>query len=235
MPKTQPSVVQYQQTPLAQVICQVSFPTTLQISSQAPAGFQHRVRAQFPLYSLSVNQKAYNFFAKDRLSHIALDAQSLSLMTSQYDGWQTIRDQFTVPVTALRQEFAPPFFVRVGLRYSNVIRRSSLGLEDCEWSELLQSKAINVGAWEDVSKKVQGSRSEVVMELGDPSQRLRVIHGEVNVRGEAQEKAYLLDHDFFSEQEMSMDEAFQRLDAFHTRASELFRWWISDILHKAML
>ncbi len=235
MPKTQLSVMQYQKTPLAQVICQVSFPTTLQISSQSPAGFQSRVRAQFPLFSLSANQKAYNFFAKDRLSHITLDPQSLTLVTGNYDGWKSIRDQFTVPIKAVCQEFAPPFFLRVGLRYSNVIRRSSLGLEGREWHELLKSKAANVGAWDEVSQNMQGSRTEVVMALDDPSQRLRVIHGVVNVQGEANEKAYLLDHDFFSEKEMSMDEVYTNLDAFHARASDLFRWWISDVLHKAML
>ncbi|MGB0909956.1 MAG: TIGR04255 family protein [Nitrospirales bacterium] len=235
MPKTQSSVLQYQKTPLAQVVCQLSFPTTLQISSQPPTGFQTRVRPQFPLFSLSANQKAYNFFAKDRLSHITLDSQSLSFVTPSYEGWQVLRDRLTVPVKAVCQEFAPPFFVRVGLRFSNVIRRSSLGLEDREWGELLQSKAANVGAWDEVSQNVHGSRTEVVMTLDDPSQRLRVIHGVVNVKGVENEKAYLLDHDFFAEKDMSMDDAFQCLDDFHDRAGQLFRWWISDTLHTAML
>ena len=229
MPQTQLDVVHSEQTPLAQVMCQVSFPTILQISSQLPVGFQRHIYAQFPLVSLTANQKAYNFFTKDRLSHLTLAPQSLRLITSRYDGWESVREQFRVPVNALCQEYDFPFFVRVGLRFSHVIRRACLGLEGHEWNELLKSRVVSVGGWDEVSQDMQGSRTEVVQALDDPSQGLRVIHGVVNVDGEADEQAYLLDHDFFSQKEMSMSEAFANLDTFHVHVSDLLQGWTSKI------
>ena len=73
------------------------------------------------------------------------------------------------------------------------------------------------------------------MALDDPSQRLRVVHGVVNVNGETDEQAYLLDHDFFSEKEMSRDEVFANLDTFHARVSDLMQGWTSKILQPVKL
>ncbi len=235
MPQTQPVVVHSKQTPLAQVLCQVSFPNILKNSLQLAAKFQSHIHTQFPYASLTANQKSSNYFAKDRLSHLTLAPQSLSLVTSRYGGWESVRDQFWVPVNALVQEYDLPFIVRVRLRFSHVIRRARLGLGNHEWNELLKSKAANAGGWDEVSQNMHGSRTEVVMALDDPSQRLRVIHGVVNVNGETDEQAYLLDHDFFSEKEMSIEEVFANLDTFHVEASVLLQGWTSKIIPSGKL
>ena len=50
MPFPESKRVVYQQNPLVEVICQIRFPTILQIGSEEPTAFQNSVRAEYPLY-----------------------------------------------------------------------------------------------------------------------------------------------------------------------------------------
>lgn len=62
--------------------------------------------------------------------------------------------------------YTPEFFTRVRLTYSNVINRAELGLEGVEWPELLQPY-IACELASDMSERIQGVRSDVVVILDD--------------------------------------------------------------------
>src|SRR4051794_11236983 len=42
--------VRFAQNPLAEVICQLRFPTVLAIASESPTAFQERIRGAYPIY-----------------------------------------------------------------------------------------------------------------------------------------------------------------------------------------
>ncbi len=91
MPITEAQPVVYRKSPLVQVSCHLTFPTTLKISSQPPVGFQDKVRLEFPLFGVNQNTRAYNFLSEDQTWQLTLEQGSLTLVTTRYEGW----DQFT--------------------------------------------------------------------------------------------------------------------------------------------
>ena len=48
------------------------------------------------------------------------------------------------------------------------------------------------------------------------------------------EKCYMIDSDFFNNNKLTIDEARDKLDYFHIRASRLIQWCITETIHKAM-
>jgi uncharacterized protein (TIGR04255 family) len=50
MPFPESQRVIYRKNPLGEVICQLKFPTILQIKAEVPSKFQERIRSDFPLY-----------------------------------------------------------------------------------------------------------------------------------------------------------------------------------------
>ena len=230
--KDQPVV--YRKSPLIQVTCQLMFPTTLKIPSQLPVGFQDKVRLEFPLFAVNQNTRAYNFLSEDRTWQLTLEQGSLALVTTRYAGWDQFTRKLQVSVKALCEEFTPNSFLRMGLRYRNAIRRSGLGLDAVEWSQLLKAQLVGTSVWNEVGTEIREYKGEIVVRLNGNNHQVRILHGLVNVTGPTTEVGYLIDHDFFAEGNTAISEAFSTLDSFQREADRLFRWWISDMLHQAM-
>src|SRR5438445_3102968 len=155
----------YKKNPLDEVICQLKFPPVLRIDSELPAKFQESVRQDYPLFQdaspvipnflgralpaevgklmnleipFPVAGKVYHFISADEKWKVGLAKEFIALSTGSYVRWEEFRARMAYAISSLLKEYSPSFFVRIGLRYRDVVRRSVLGLGEIRWSELLK-------------------------------------------------------------------------------------------------
>jgi uncharacterized protein (TIGR04255 family) len=245
----------YRQNPLVEVICQLKFPPLLKIESEPPAAFQERIRKEYPMMvegspdqpilppaiAKALGQavpgffqgRTYSFQSEDALWKVVITREFLALSTTRYSRWEEFRSKLQIAVDALVASYEPSFFVRVGLRYRDVIRKSMSGLERLEWSKLLQSHILGELSHPKLSKAVQHSAHDVLISLGNSAGQVRVLHGLIK-EGQTQDFSYSIDSDFFYEGRTELKDAFRYLDSFNREAGKLFRWCITPLLHKRL-
>ncbi|MBA7692373.1 hypothetical protein ES703_100940 [subsurface metagenome] len=66
----------------------------------------------------------------------------------------------------------------------------------------------------------------------DPSE-VRVVTSIVR-SPDSEETCFMIDSDYYDLKKIKTDELLTRLDFFHSKAYRLFRWCITEKLHKAM-
>lgn len=257
MPFSNTPRVIYQKNPLERVICQLRFPPILIIDAKPPAEFQEEIRADYPQYdetkegpdippeflehippnfaeTIFKSIKKHEFRSADGVWIVTLTNSFLALTCQRYTTWENFKEHLEKPLTALLNCYKPSDFTRIGLRYQNVIRRARLNLSDTEWAELLNSYVAAEFASDIASSIQQAGRNLIVNLEGLPGQ-VRIQHGLIqNLEDENGGRCYLIDNDFFTEQQMEANDARNILDSFNARSGRLFRWCISKRLHEAM-
>jgi uncharacterized protein (TIGR04255 family) len=248
----------YQKNLLDQVICQLRFPPILKIDMQAPFEFQDIIRQSYPLYATAkegqpdlspetmvqlppgmraisaVDKMNYRFFSEDQLWTVNLASQFIALTTRAYQSWQPYRDRIDLPLRALTEIYRPSFLSRVGLRYINVIRRSSLGLVGVPWSELIQPQIAGILASSDVAvEAVQKELCNHELRLGSGQTLLRLVHG-LGSDNQTGEQVYMLDFDFFSDDRLEFADVLIKLDEFNHHARRFFHWCVTEKLLEAL-
>jgi uncharacterized protein (TIGR04255 family) len=249
-----PRVV-YRLNPLDEVICQLRFTPVLKIDTEPPSQFQEGVRADYPFYESKpvqalpnlpselvrimgstlpfAGQKVHEFSSRDRNWSLRLTRDYLSLTCPRYDRWESFRERLAVPVATLLRAYEPAFFMRVGLRYRDVIRRSQLNLANVAWAELLQPWITGVLGVREIMNEVEVVQSTSILNLGEAIGRLQVTYG-LAVDAAVNENVFLIDADFFTEQQTEPANAIERLNTLNRQGGLFFRWCITDRLHEAM-
>ena len=244
----------YEKNTLSEVICQLRFPTILRIESESPADFQERVRGEYPLFrekhgpdlppdvpaemakvfaATLPAAKAYNFLSADEVWTVSLTKDFLALTTNRYERWEDFKARLESPREALVDFYKPAFFSRIGLRYINVIRRSTLGFDnDTSWSDLLKDWVLGELARSELIGRVEHVAREAVVELEQES-KVRIRHG-LAKDGETGELVFAIDADYFTEQRTEVGDAIATLDRFNRESGHLFRWYATERLHRAM-
>jgi uncharacterized protein (TIGR04255 family) len=247
----------YEKNPIEEVICQLRFPTILKIDAEPPAAFQESVRAAYPFYvhrpplnlptglpaelastiaaqlPWGTGASAHEFTSKDEKWILALTRDFLALTCRQYDRWENFKDHLCESLHALTNLYAPAFFTRIGLRYRDLIRRSSSDLQNVTWSELLQDRIAGVLSSPQVSDDVERSAQQFQIRLPEDRGRLLANHGTV-FDDSTKELCYVIDADFFQDKQTEPPDALECLDFLHHDARLFFRWCIKDRLHVAM-
>ena len=234
MPNPTVPTVTYQNHPLIDVTCQITFPQNLKISAAPPVGFQEKVKATFPMFSLTQDKSAYTFVSTNQRWQLVLRKGALVLVARQYDGWKNFQQHLKVSIDGLQQAYPPPFLQRVGLRFRNIIRKSVLGVTDKEWNALLQEKWMGDLAWEGTAGDMKATHSEVLMGLNGGKDLVCIRHGLVPIAQPTQEMGYLIDHDFFVDEQLKMADLPNKLTSYHQAAQRFFKLWITETLHQAM-
>ena len=158
----------YEKTLAHEVICQLRFPTILSINNVEPADFQERIREDFPQYARKqdvlppqiVNGKPepqppvtnYHFLSQDGRWKLNLTKDFIALSTLSYPGWEEFARMLDKPLAAFIQLYKPAYFQRVGLRYLNIVSRTTLDLEDVSWRELFTPAYLGPMAEADLSE-----------------------------------------------------------------------------------
>lgn len=253
---TAPRVL-YRSNPLEEVICQLRFPTILRIDSEAPAAFQEKLRLEYPFYEskgaarvpLSMppeveqllasgisfgGQKAHEFTSRDQNWTINLTRDYIAITCRKYERWEYFRDRLQFGVEALREVYAPSFYTRLGLRYRDIIRRSTVGVNvKTPWTELLQPWIIGPLSSADIVADVEAVQTSSVILIPEVNGAVRIQHGLAIVEA-SKEQVFLIDADFFIDQQTETDDAFAKLSALNLQGRLFFRWCITDDLHEAM-
>lgn len=251
----------YEDSPLIEVIAQLRFPTILKIASQQPVDFQDSIRFEYPIFETSRNlpipvelsnlltqlssnftsdltsiDLTYQFKSEDLSCQISLDKNSITLATTKYERYENFIDKFKRAVELFEKIYNPSFYSRTGLRYRDLIIRSKLNIKDKEWHELIPQHIASELYTPEVADSIQNfvKNLQLKTELG----QVNFNHGLVNVRDTERgidETAYLLDTDFFTEDKVERSEnAWKILDNYNHTARNLFRWGITEELHRAM-
>ncbi len=246
----------YKKAALDNVICQLRFPPVLRIGSEPPVKFQDSIRKQFPHYEERVRSlkaqlppeiasvlpavpgegapRAHDFLSGDRTWQVSLTRDFLALTTSAYTQWEDFKQQLDAPMAALQECYEPSFYVRIGLRYRDVVVRSKLGLRERPWSTLLRPHiAGELAESARIQDEVVEAKRELLIRLQkDTDVKLR--HGLALIEG-TDEHCYVIDADYFTNTQTETRNATQVLNELNSYAGRLFRWCITDELHNAMV
>jgi uncharacterized protein (TIGR04255 family) len=247
----------YGNAPLVQVIAQVRFPTLLKIESEPPAHYQEEIRATFPILERPVSALtlggiaqqlpqeisrllgpaastvSYQFITEDRRYSLTLTPDSLALSTSGYERWELFSEKLVLALRALLQVYQPSFYSRVGLRYTNAIDRTLLGLADKPWSELIRSELLGEAALTDFESNLQELTRLVRVKLPDGRSSMQVQHGLGMVAGH-DTRCYVLDFDYFTEEKCDAATTQTTLDGYNALSGRAFQWSITKKLHTAL-
>ncbi len=258
MPFPEVSRVLYKKNPLDHVICQLRFPPILRIDAEVPAAFQEIIRTDFSNFEeqseVRIEQPAaiegqiskeilrqavqsvsknYEFSSEDGSWKVHLTRAFIALTSNSYQQWEQFEEKLSIPFNALVEIYSPLHFSRVGLRYVDIIRRSVLGLSEVPWGELLTPPIAGLLSSADLQSNVRNFDSRYDLQLEDGQSIVRLITKLVEMRDDG-ESAYVIDSDFFKSGRTEINDATQLLSYYHTRASRLIQWCITERLHNAM-
>lgn len=256
MPFPESQRVVYKNNPLAEVICQLRFPTILEIGSEDPAGFQKRIRSRYPLYArdepgarmpreiseivaqlrlpIGTERTTHKFLTEDSNRFVSLANDFIAVTEKQYSRWEHFRDEIGVAQAALEQVYQPSFYSRVGLRYQDIIDKTKLGLGSEPWESLVSPSIIGVLGAPEVGGRVQEIRTEARIALDEVAGGFVTLrHGLVESSPNGGQ-AYRIDADFFTQERSDAEHVLGILDTFNRLAGNLFRWAISARLRDAL-
>ena len=249
----------YRKNPIQQVICQVRFPTILEISAKPPATFQNLVRQNYPLFEegrpnpmgaikgvpdeiakllesftpTNLAPPEYKFSTTDKDKTIVLNQDFLAFTSSKYDRWENFLAGFQVAEAVFKETYGPAFYSRVGLRYVDVVDRGELGLDACTWGKLFNPEFAGLLGTKSIGEAVEETRSQVLIRLGEGSGFVRIQHGFVQ-RASDGHIVYSIDADFYTSDRTEIDNVGHTLNIFNGCAGDFFRWAISDKLRDAL-
>ena len=253
----------YKNNVLAQVICQLRFPTILRIDTEVPSAFQETIRHKFPMYQesregpnlelpASISQLVprdlledfpmrgnlrFQFLSNDRSWTVSLTRDFVALVTTDYTCWEDFRDNMRLIMQALIEVYAPAFITRIGLRYQNVIDRTELNVGETHWKDLIAGYVLGPLAEDPIADAISDFRSTVSFALNDEQSFVRLEHGFFREgSGDVSNNRYLLDNDLFAQQETqaNVENLAEKLNYFNAANRGLFNWCITDQLRNAM-
>ena len=243
----------YEKAPLHEVICQLRFPTILSINSKEPADFQELIRKDYPKYArrqemspaMKNNPEAtpinnYHFFSEDGLWKLNLTQNFIALSTLRYSNWEEFSRYLDTALAAFTRTYEPAHFLRVGLRYLNIVSRKNLGVEETAWADLITPTYLGVLTNEDVQEdNIIQNNCNLQLKLDSTCQaHIRSGLGLLknNTPGAAQdsEKKLILDFDLSMGGTTSPALAAPALETLHGHATRLFEGAVTDRLRDAM-
>ena len=252
---------QYRKAPAHEVICQLRFPTILSINTVEPADFQEAIRAEFPKYARRqdttppkitlVNGSApkveqqppvinYHFLSADNQWKLNLTKDFIALSTLHYTGCEEFARHLDNPLAALTQLYKPAYFQRVGLRYVNIFSRSSLGIEDAKWAELISPAYVGPLCQPDaMEENFLNCASDLLLQL-DSSCRAKIHAGPGRLKNTAQgapqdpEVKFIFDMDLSMGGDVPCTLSAAGLETLHGHATRIFEGAVTDRLRTAM-
>jgi len=237
----------YNKSSLREVICQFRFPTILRIRASDPVEFQEEIRARFPRYQLKQDPiavgmpeqikqvllpsipKIHIFSDENETTQVSLTEDFLALSTNNYIRFENFKKNIDLALNALKKVYQPNFYIRVGLRYIDIINREKLNITEVKWSELLKECfAGELGA--ELTEGISETATNTLYKFEWGS--LRCQHGLRNFDNEG--SCYYIDNDLFKEGKIQFQEIPELLGKFNEYERKFLRSCISDRLHNAM-
>lgn len=135
---------------------------------------------------------------------------------------------------ALNKIYAPSFFLRIGLRYINIIDREKIGLANVPWSKLLRPELIGELALAGFEENASEVKRTIRVRLPDDHNcGIFLQHGFAKRKSNS-EIVYRIDFDYYRDGKAEVGDVKSTLDKFNGMAGRAFRWCITDILHRQL-
>ena len=230
----------------------------MKVETSVPADFQEKIRHAYPRFQerpalagtqvpaefvgvipaemqqlLTQGGRHFDFSSSKGEKTVTLNKEFLSLTTTEYVGWEEFVEDFRGPLDALILTYKPDSFIRIGLRYQNIILPSEIDQRGASWSELINPQVAGILADEHVGEFVDDCRQIATIRLKGEAGFVRIQHG-VGTEENRKEKVYFIDSDFYIDQPQEVGNALDILGQFNRQAGYLFRWAIDRRLHEAM-
>ena len=242
--------VKYEKNPLVEVIFQLRFPTILSINKIQPADYQERVRTRYPFFQDNTEQqneviigpngpqqiktsqnKNYSFISANNKYKINLTSTFIAVSTLSYTQWEDFIKEIEYAIVPFEEIYKPSFYIRVGLRYVDVISRSKLGLNDKKWSELIQPQVLGI-VTDEIEDGVNSYLMETDFKCKDGTNAKH--HFElVNTEG-SNEVSFLIDSDYFSIGTIKIDDVKNISEKLHINSGNFLAKTIKSELEVAM-
>jgi uncharacterized protein (TIGR04255 family) len=182
---------------------------------------------------MGASTKTFDFASDDNSWQVALSRGMLALSTTKYAKWEEFRERFSQALDALEEIYHPAFYLRVGLRYRNLIRRSNIGQKDTPWNDLLQPQIAGELVFPEIAKQTSVAKREIAIMLGSMGEKVVAKHG-LNKPEDTEELCYVIDADFSRSERTEVADARGKLNDFNKLAGRFFRWCIKDRLHESL-
>ncbi|MBR3022686.1 MAG: TIGR04255 family protein [Bacteroidaceae bacterium] len=239
--------VKYNKNPLDEVIYQLRFPTILSINAAEPVEFQEKIRKEFPFYQKRINTNEidvngvkqtlgkeinYEFVSHDRGTKINLTSSFFAVSSIKYDRWEFFRNTIEEVRKAFEEVYQPQFYIRVGLRYQDVIDRQVLNLENKGWIDLIQPHILGT-----INEKNQNSLKQWIVNCEFSDEETKVQTRQVfqlSQKVGTNNLVIVFDCDYFLVDTIQKDKVLEISNQLHDKSSTFIRNAITSTLHEAM-
>lgn len=245
----------FENNPLEEVICQLKFPTILEITTEKPAKFQNEIRIDYPLYAIDQTEFppeleqlvsklpiprpsegiTYRFMSEDEKKQVSLSPEFVAFKDNEYHTWARFSKEILRAKDAVEKIYRPAFYTRIGLRYTDVIDRTKLGIENEPWETLLKPSVLGIlGAPDNVGTHVQQIKTEASIRIEEVLGGQATIRHGTGKRADNNADVYIIDIDFFTMERSNGKDVPEILEKFNRLGGNFFRWAISDRLRDAL-
>jgi uncharacterized protein (TIGR04255 family) len=213
-------------------VCELRFPTLLELESKPPLKLQSQLRKKYPFYekqeqlntsNLEGVPGRYRYLFRSKKSDwtITVHAGAVSLETNKYTEFEEFFGRLTELLGLAAPLIDSDFFTRVGLRYTNKIPIDDGELKGWINDELLSN--LNSVPYGVVSKYFSEVRGYV--ENGAYTFR------QVLSQREGQVDAYVLDYDYWKEN-VEVKDALDLVKIFNKTNFSFFSWCLGPKAQK---
>jgi uncharacterized protein (TIGR04255 family) len=231
-----PNVDKYSRSYVTQAICELKFPTMLELGGAFPPGdFAKALRKSYPTLEAGQEVKvnlgertsevrhAHIFRAAKRDWAASLKHSSVGLEGSSYTGYADFRRRISQLMDAALPVVDTDAWTRVGLRYVNTVHCDGDPVHG--WiNPALVAPILSEGF-----RKI--SNYAGLMQLGSDERGTTLRHqlqfGELNEDGDISSIKYILDIDAYVVS-VPVEDTLATLDALHEQSFDLFDWCIGD-------
>lgn len=218
------SSVRYKRNFIDIAVCELRFPTLLELESKPPLKLQAQLRKKYPGYEKQEQvdknnlervpgRCRYLFQSRKKDWTITIHSEAISLETRKYTEFGEFIDRITKLLEVSRPLIDTDFFTRVGLRYINKIPIEDGNLD--KWINDDLSSPIISGPYGTITKYVSEMRGHI--ECGEYMFRQAATQKEGEIH------AYVLDFDY-SKEDVEIEETTNLLRAFNKKNFSFFSW-----------
>ena len=234
--------VRYKTNFIKTAVCELRFPTLLELENTPPIKIQTALRKFYPFYSAGqdvsiglvgtpVSGKSYFFESKKKDWTITLKPSSLSLETNKYTDFDDFYDHLTSMLEAVGDFLDTDFFTRVGLRYINHVPLPGNNMDRKDIA-----KWINPVLVAPLSGGELGTLTMFHCEVGGHIEdgKYTFRHGFAPpVNQDKDSLSYLLDYDYYKEG-VEYDDVYTIIKQFNSQNFNIFKWSLGEESKKAL-
>lgn len=244
--------VRYRKNFIKTAVCELRFPTLLELESRPPIQFQRKIRKHYPFYEPQTvelmagdetsREHRYLFRSKDQHWTVSVKSFALGIETSKYVDFEDFFGRFKEIFAGAKSMIDADFFTRIGLRYINTIPLQDGVVEGWVRAELVAPLTTGVlGEATRFASIIQGEMEDGHFSLrhGMKDETQRALRDDDITRHEADAakkaaatiqpvtRSYQLDFDYYSEN-VELGAVESCIKRFNETNFALFSWCLGE-------